>query len=224
MTSRIIKWTRRGMDDRRFDDLVLERRRRQAAEEALRDLRRRYAALEAHAQTLQHLASHDPLTGLPNRRELEERLSAAFAAARRHGHALAVCLLDLDGFKQVNDRLGHAAGDRVLAHVAKTLRETLRAEDVPGRLGGDEFCLVFPHTTAEEALPVVERVRARLSLAPPAPVTATFGLAGLRPEQGSPQELLEAADLALYRAKHGGKNQTAVYQRPRRLRRLRDEA
>lgn len=213
MSSRTLRSRRR--DEEVSVELGREQRRREEAERALVELRRRVRELERQNEALRHEALHDALTGLPNRRALEESLQAAVGAARRHGHALTVCMLDLDGFKLLNDLRGHLAGDAVLARVGATLREELRVEDVAARLGGDEFCLAFPHTAASAALAVVERVRARLAAAGPPRVTATFGLAELDPEHQDATALLEAADLALYRAKRGGKNRSAVFQRPR---------
>ncbi len=118
------------------------------------------AAHLAHAELLAeeaHDRRHDALTNLPNRRAYEERLRHELARAGRYGHHLALCLLDLDGFKAVNDQLGHPAGDEVLRAVADAIRAT-RAADEGFRLGGDEFAILLPETTARDAVAGVQRM------------------------------------------------------------------
>jgi diguanylate cyclase (GGDEF)-like protein len=118
------------------------------------------AAHLSHAELLAeeaHDSRHDALTGLPNRRAYEERLRHELARARRYRKPLALCLLDLDGFKGVNDALGHPAGDRILRAVADAIRST-RAADEGFRIGGDEFAILLPETTARDAVPGVQRV------------------------------------------------------------------
>ncbi|MEM6553916.1 MAG: diguanylate cyclase [Planctomycetota bacterium] len=109
---------------------------------------------------LEHIAATDPLTALPNRRAFLESLQRRFADAKRHQRDLACLLLDLDGFKPINDQLGHAAGDRLLIATADALRHCARASDTPGRLGGDEFVLLLPETDANEAARIAHRLRA----------------------------------------------------------------
>ncbi|HVM18833.1 MAG TPA: GGDEF domain-containing response regulator [Egibacteraceae bacterium] len=163
---------------------------------------------------LQRMAHVDPLTGLHNRRYLMKQLDAAVGAARRHGHPLTVCVCDIDRFKQVNDEHGHLAGDDVLRAFAGIVSQQLRREDAVARFGGDEFCLMFPHVTAEEAAQAVERIRQALEertlLLPDGrelSVTATFGVAEFDPaEHRSGQALFDAADQALYEGKQRGRN------------------
>jgi diguanylate cyclase (GGDEF)-like protein len=157
-------------------------------------------------------ASTDPLTGLANHRAVHERLALEVRWALRHGEHLAVAILDLDGFKQVNDLSGHEEGDRVLARVARTLRAVAREQDVLGRLGGDEFAWVLPATTRGEALGLVERARAAIELDGelPASVTLSAGLCELE-LSGDPRELVQLADEALYWAKSHGRNRCWVY-------------
>ena len=159
-----------------------------------------------------HLAHHDGLTGLPNRRMLQDRLAQALAAAHRHGHKLAVLFLDLDGFKKINDNFGHDIGDELLKEVARRLTATLRKEDTAVRLGGDEFVIglmrIAQGADAESAAKKVIEALARpyhihrheLT------VTASVGIS-ISPDNGSNgEELLKQADTALYKAKTGGKN------------------
>ncbi len=165
------------------------------------------AGRSARLAELERLALHDALTGLPNRILLRDRLDQALRTARRSGGPLALMLLDLDGFKQVNDTLGHQVGDKVLQAVAPRLAEPLRQSDTLARLGGDEFCILLP-TTADvaDACRVAERLID--GLARPfvvdgmtLEVGVSIGLA-VHPEHGADAEsLLEHADAAMYRAK-----------------------
>jgi diguanylate cyclase (GGDEF)-like protein len=175
------------------------------------DLQRRNAELRAHAERLAQLSVTDQLTGLPNRRALDRRLREEVVRAQRHGEPLTMALLDLDRFKSVNDGFSHDVGDRVLARVARLLRLALRRSDVAARWGGEEFALLLPATTAEEANAVLERVRAAIAehrwsqLAPGLTLTASIGAAELA-EAGEAPALLRLADRRLYDAKHGGRD------------------
>ena len=171
--------------------------------------------VEAHrhrtqASELEADVRRDPLTGLGNRRELDRRWPQLLAQAADHGTPLAVAMLDLDGFKQVNDARGHAVGDRVLVALADLLRAHTRAGDLVARMGGEEFLLALPDTTPERALEVCERLREQVAaydwhaLAPGLQVTVSAGLACSPP--GERDALIEAADGALYRAKSAGRN------------------
>jgi diguanylate cyclase (GGDEF)-like protein/PAS domain S-box-containing protein len=167
-----------------------------------------------HAQAeLRYQAFHDPLTGLPNRVLVLERAGQLLATARRHERTVPAFFLDIDGFKGVNDTLGHAAGDKLLQTVAGRLTSVLRACDIVGRIGGDEFVILLDPATLEVAPEVVaERVLAAVrrpidlsgGSGEPFALTASIGIS-LGPHS-SPDELLRAADLALYRAKAGGRN------------------
>ncbi len=164
-------------------------------------------------QSLQHiaaLATHDALTGLWNRRQIDLDLEAAVKHAERQGSALCVALVDVDHFKNINDRHGHAMGDEVLKAVAGCLQGSLRGGDQVARFGGEEFLLLLPATTMAQATALAERLRARLEVmqALPAgerPVTASFGLAAWRGGE-SAADLVRRADQALYRAKGSGRN------------------
>lgn len=169
---------------------------------------------KALEQRLANEALVDPLTGLPNRRHLFNQLDEAFARARRDGAALSVALGDIDSFKHINDSFGHAAGDRVLNTLADLLRPCLRAGDFAGRLGGDEFCVFFPGSTAAMAATALERIRTQLNAMvftspdmTPFHASISFGVAELRHETDS-SDLVDAADRNLYLAKHRGRNCT----------------
>jgi diguanylate cyclase (GGDEF)-like protein len=154
----------------------------------------------------------DILTGLRNRSHLENRLHEEFARAVRHGFPLSLLLLDVDELKALNDHHGHRAGDAALCHVARAIREGLRASDVAARWGGDEFVLLAPNTRADEAISLAERVRSLVATAPAqaglAAVTISMGVATLTAELPfhTPEALLRTADTALYMAKRSGRN------------------
>lgn len=153
----------------------------------------------------------DALTGLANRRALDERLVQDTARARRHAQPLSVALCDLDFFKRINDRLGHATGDDVLRRVAAILRERCRSTDLVARYGGEEFCLVFEGTDAADAHRTCETLREAVAaypwraLNPALSVTLSIGISD-DPKLATHEQLLAAADRQLYRAKHEGKN------------------
>jgi diguanylate cyclase (GGDEF)-like protein len=162
----------------------------------------------------------DSLTGLANRRSLEESLRSELARAARFADTVSVVLADLDDFKQVNDRYGHAAGDDVLRAFATALRKTVRESDVAGRWGGEEFALVLPGTDAAGGARLAERARATIEASRVEmpngdliSVTASFGVAAF-PESRELGEILEAADSALYAAKDGGKNRVMIATEP----------
>jgi diguanylate cyclase len=157
------------------------------------------------------LARTDPLTGLLNRRGLTEALDRETARARRTGDPVCLVLLDLDRFKQLNDSLGHPAGDAALAGVADALRRGLRTGDVAGRWGGDEFGVVLAGITADVAYDVVDRLRSTLTHPSRAivrgrRVTFSAGVASLAGEAAHGADLMALADAALYGAKAAGGN------------------
>jgi diguanylate cyclase (GGDEF)-like protein len=172
------------------------------------------------SRDLYEAAVRDRLTRLHNRGYFDDRLSAEFAYHRRHGGALAVLLVDLDHFKQVNDTHGHAAGDSVLQATAEAIRESLRAEDVAARYGGEEFVVLARGTDSDGALALGERLRARIAQREinvgtgVLRVTASIGVAVMRKDAAfrTPAELLVAADTALYASKHAGRNRVSLHR------------
>jgi len=193
---------------------LLALRRRGAR--AQRDLR----SLLATTSELRHLADHDALTGLPNRRRFEQELARHLAHVRRYGPEGAALVLDLDCFKPVNDTFGHAAGDRLLARVACVLQERLRATDVVARLGGDEFAILLPRVDAAGAGAVarslVETVRAETLTADARSVTISIGVIAFDERAPVvPEGILAAADIAMYDAKAAGGDGWAFYAEAR---------
>jgi len=161
---------------------------------------------------LSHLAQHDGLTELPNRTLLTDRLSHSIALAERHKRQLAVLFIDLDRFKQINDSLGHAVGDKVLRAVAKRLMAVVRGSDTVGRLGGDEFVVVLSEVeNAQNAARHAERIHAALteSIAiadHDLQITISIGVS-IFPDDGEDADtLITCADAAMYHAKENGRN------------------
>jgi diguanylate cyclase (GGDEF)-like protein len=169
----------------------------------------------AARRRIEWLAHFDPVTGLPNRALLSDRLAQEVARARRLEERFAVLLFDLDGFKDVNDTWGHAAGDRVLAMVAERSRRCMRASDTVGRLGGDEFLAILPQTEAPGALALAQKLLAALTVpyalgTQAAHVGVSIGVS-IFPDHGDDAETLQrAADAALYAAKRGGKGRAQI--------------
>ena len=165
-----------------------------------------------NSKLMESLALSDPLTGLANRRMLDDRVWAAMAHARRHSTAMAVVYLDLDGFKQINDSLGHGVGDSLLKMVAERLLDTVREQDTVARQGGDEFMIVLWEVgSASAAITVVSKIIAAVSQpydidGQTVSITTSAGLS-LYPAHGEDVEtLIKSADFALYEAKRAGKN------------------
>ncbi len=164
-------------------------------------------------QDLGDRAARDPLTGLPNHRVFHERLEVEVARAARHGRPLSVALIDLDHFTHVNDAHGHQSGDRVLVEVAARLTALARAEDVVGRVGGEEFALILPESDALSAYAAAERARNAVAATPfgeVGPLTASIGICDMTHASTS-AELLRLADGALYWAKAHGRDVTYLY-------------
>jgi two-component system cell cycle response regulator len=168
-------------------------------------------------QTIE-LAITDGLTGLHNRRYLDNHLKLLIERAAKRGRSLSICVSDIDCFKSVNDTHGHDAGDEVLREFARRLRATVRGADLACRFGGEEFVLVMPDTDAETASAIAERLRVIIETAPflvqgsstALTITASMGVAVLDPGGETADSLLKRADTALYQAKRNGRNQVAA--------------
>ena len=188
---------------------------------------------KALEESLAHRASHDALTGLPNRSLLTERLAQALSRAERKGWRVVLLFMDLDNFKVVNDSMGHEAGDRLLVAVAERLRRAVRPEDTVARLGGDEFVVLLEETDLEEATRVSDRIAESLrapfvlgggalpradtdegetGISREVFVSASVGIAVSDADRKEPGQLMRDADLAMYRAKAQGKARHAVFE------------
>jgi diguanylate cyclase (GGDEF)-like protein len=169
-------------------------------------------------KALRHQAVRDNLTGLANRLFAETMLKHEVAVATRHKENISVIFADIDRFKPINDRFGHAAGDAVLKQVGKTISETFRECDTLARFGGDEFVMILPRTGSTGANIIVERLRSKIqSLEIPVGngtlrVTMSFGIACFPEDATSGDDLLKRADLSLYEAKRGGRNMSAMFK------------
>ncbi len=174
---------------------------------------------QAHrlASELAHEASHDPLTGLINRREVERRLAALLAQPRPPGTRHALCYVDLDHFKLINDTFGHAEGDRMLCHFVQTVATRLRPDDWFGRMGGDEFAILFPDTAIEQARAVLESVLQALggplgdNIGRPLAPGCSLGLVEVDEQLLDVNALMTAADMACYAAKEQGRNRVCCF-------------
>ncbi|GIW74262.1 MAG: diguanylate cyclase response regulator [Phycisphaerales bacterium] len=185
----------------------------------LAELRARLrSALRIHrlVRMLSERAQLDGLTGLWNRSHLDERLAQLVASAERSDRPLSVALLDLDHFKSINDNYGHPAGDAALQGVADVIATTVRGADVPCRYGGEEFAILMPETTPDQARALCERIRQAIegrtwSSHPDRRITISVGVCGAEGACGmSPSQWLARADEALYQAKDGGRNRVVV--------------
>jgi len=177
----------------------------------------RTQALNEANKKLEKLATEDPLTGLYNRRLFDIRLAEEIDRGRRYQHGLAAAMLDLDHFKSINDRYGHAAGDEVLSRIGKFLKSAARVSDVIARVGGEEMCLLLPESSESGAAAFLERIRAEIAAMKFGTgdgefnVTCSIGVACLDASVSDGRMLLERADAALYRAKESGRNCTMFY-------------
>jgi diguanylate cyclase (GGDEF)-like protein len=180
-------------------------------------LRLQRADLTQALATVQHLATRDALTGLVNRRHMQEKLDDSVGRLDRYGERFTVAIIDLDWFKRINDQYGHRVGDEVLASFAHAASGVLRESDLLGRWGGEEFLILFPDTAPEQAMTPLLRLRDELSLRVVSPtlphVRVTFS-AGVAQHSASATlgHTLERADTALYAAKRGGRNQVVLAQ------------
>lgn len=186
-------------------------------EQTLDEVRVKNQQLEELVKQLEQQATTDPLTGLANRRSIQKQLERSFAEAERYGSDLACAMIDLDGFKQVNDRLGHQAGDKLLQTAARVLSANCRRSDVAGRYGGDEFVLLLPQTDPATAMGVLDRIReqfieAAAPLVDGHPCNMSMGLACVSVnETANADQLVALADAALYEAKAAGKGRTRLH-------------
>jgi two-component system cell cycle response regulator len=170
-------------------------------------------AVVRRAEKLYVLSTTDRLTGLDNRGVFESRLAEELVRSARYRHPFSLALVDIDNFKRLNDTKGHAEGDRRLCIVAQMLRRRLRGSDVAARYGGDEFALLLPETGHDEALALIEDIRAAIAAhldppptSPEEALTCSVGLASWPEDASSAKDLLGAADARLYEAKRSGRD------------------
>jgi diguanylate cyclase (GGDEF)-like protein len=172
------------------------------------------ATLKSRAGEFEQLSVTDSLTGLLNRRYLEERLTEEIKRSNRYGYPMCFMMIDVDHFKSYNDTFGHAEGDRALQIVGRCLRETLRSADIAARYGGEEFSILLPQTNSAEAETIADRLRENIEATefPNRRITVSIGIASCCLELNSTHELIVAADNALYEAKRRGRNNVQLYE------------
>jgi diguanylate cyclase (GGDEF)-like protein len=178
------------------------------------------AEWQEKATQFQLMSITDPLTGMLNRRYLIERLDEELKRSKRQDYSMSFMMIDIDDFKVYNDRNGHQAGDLALEMTAQCLKSALRSADVASRYGGEEFCILLPQTTIQEATAIAERIRRRVlrmrfphgKSQPLGAVTVSIGLSSYSEGIETPEAVIEVADRALYLAKHRGKNRVETYE------------
>ncbi|MFL5327545.1 MAG: diguanylate cyclase [Gemmataceae bacterium] len=196
-----------------FDDMTELERKNSSLQELLAKLKNSRAEIHRQNQELKLLATRDPLTLCLNRRAFFAELNPLYEQAGRSGAALSCVMIDVDRFKQINDRYGHPAGDKVLYQVAELLRGRSRNTDLVCRYGGEEFAMILPQTDLDGAQIIAERVRIALAETPISgvPVTASFGVSAIQLGPNGPQGLLDQSDKALYAAKRTGRNKVVRF-------------
>ncbi len=168
------------------------------------------------SERMKALAVMDTLTGLYNRRGFSQQAEQAFSMARRTGRPVSIIMTDIDHFKRINDRYGHAVGDEALQHYAALLTQERRAEDIVARMGGEEFAIVLPNADLFQAVKVAERIRTNVAAKPldmgghEIPMTSSFGVASLSDSDDDVHTILIRADKALYRSKDEGRNRVDI--------------
>jgi diguanylate cyclase (GGDEF)-like protein len=182
------------------------------------------AEWQEKANQFQLMSITDPLTGMLNRRYLVERLAEELKRSKRQEYPMSFMMIDIDDFKLYNDRNGHPAGDLALEMAAQCLKSALRGADVASRYGGEEFCILLPQTSLAEGISIAERIRRRITRVrfphgksqPLGSVTVSIGVSAFSPGVETPETIIEAADRALYLAKHRGKNRVEAFEPPGR--------
>jgi diguanylate cyclase len=192
----------------RDDELVAARRK-------VGEVERNIEAMRNELEQVKAMLHQDPLTGMLNRRGIDDAFRQEASRCDRHGNRLCLALIDLDNFKSINDTLGHQSGDNALIHVSNVVRNTLRPTDRLGRFGGEEFLILLPETELKESAGILARVKRELASKPLAEsefnlkVTFSGGVTERR-ERESLDQLLARADAALYQAKRAGKNRITL--------------
>jgi diguanylate cyclase (GGDEF)-like protein len=182
------------------------------------------AEWQEKANQFQLMSITDPLTGMLNRRYLIERLAEELKRSKRQEYPMSFMMIDIDDFKLYNDRNGHPAGDLALEMTAQCLKSALRGADVASRYGGEEFCILLPQTSLAEGVAIAERIKRRITRVrfphgksqPLGSVTVSIGVSSFGPGVETPETIIEAADRALYLAKHMGKNRVEAFEPPAR--------
>jgi diguanylate cyclase (GGDEF)-like protein len=175
----------------------------------------------ALSEKLSTIVIREELTGLYNRSYIRQRLQEEFYRSRRYTHPLSLLMIDVDGFKAINDKYGHAIGDHVLKSFANLIKQEIRQSDIPARYGGEEFLIIMPETSSEAAFYAAERLRQKVSSFrfkvgslkdETIQFTISIGVCSFPQCGRNPKELISLADVAMYQAKNEGKNKVAIYR------------
>ena len=205
-----------------FDDVSELQRTNEQLRQAMSELDASRSQIRAQNDELRLLATRDPMTGCLNRRALFETAGDLFEHAAKHGGELCCIMTDIDYFKRFNDKYGHAVGDQVIQAVARTLVRETRGSDVVCRYGGEEFCIILPNTTSEQAMRIAEKLRETIEESASAAlrttrverITSSFGVASIVRGAADLEELIDQADNALYKSKEDGRNRVSLWQAP----------
>ena len=203
-----------AMKNGAYDYIVKDVLSSELIERTIRSVKHRLALEQERDRAVARLAElsvTDELTGIPNRRRLMEKLDEEIRRSERTGRPFSLLMLDLDHFKQVNDRHGHQTGDEVLRQCAAILKKSVRSIDTVARYGGEEFCIILPETSLDAARAVAEKVREAIKALPEPVPTVSIGVSLWQPKQPH-GELLARADKALYHAKETGRDRVEVFQ------------
>ncbi|NNF97163.1 MAG: EAL domain-containing protein [Halobacteria archaeon] len=197
-----------------FDDVTQLEKKNNDLNKALRMLRISRDKVQQQNEKLELLATLDPLTNCRNRRSFFARLEQAFSQAKENGEELSAIMCDIDHFKAINDKYGHAKGDEVIKHVANLISLSLRSNDALGRYGGEEFCAFLPGMGIKQATTLAERIRQRIERSDiEFDVTVSFGVSSLKFGASSPADLVNQADEVLYFSKQTGRNRVTSYDK-----------
>ena len=196
-----------------FDDITFLEEKHFELSQLVEQLQESKEEIQSKSKELEFLANHDPLTLCLNRRSLDRALETLFSKAKVNELELSCLMIDIDYFKLVNDRYGHATGDQVIQAVANVLRDCTRDSDLVSRYGGEEFCIVLPGLRQKDAKQIAERVRETIEKTEfgGVKITASLGLSSLEQNASKPEELINQADKALYAAKNGGRNRVILW-------------
>jgi diguanylate cyclase (GGDEF)-like protein len=220
-----IPWKKAGQIDQFADSEtspkeIIEKETNKYLDTVLSDFKEKISEVSQNSETLARLVVKDRMTGLYNQSYIKERLQEELYRAERYRYSLSVLMIDLDGFKVINDSHGHTVGDKALKDIAQIILESIRVSDIPGRYGGEEFLIILPETTSQHALIAAERIRDKVDahkfeIKPgsnkTAHITISIGVCSYPDFGRTKDNLIAYADAALYQAKREGKNKSTVY-------------
>jgi diguanylate cyclase (GGDEF)-like protein len=199
---------------------IIEKETNKYLDTVLNDFKEKISEVSQNSETLARLVVKDRLTGLYNQSYIKERLQEELYRTERYRTSLSILMIDLDDFKTINDTYGHIVGDKALKAIARMIVESIRASDIPGRYGGEEFLVILPETTSQHALIAAERIRNKVDSfkfeAQPGSkktthITISIGVCSYPDYGRTKEDLISFADAALYQAKKEGKNKSTVY-------------